>query len=133
MAGRMVKVFTLRTLEGAQDLAPGLARDTRPVIVEAGFIDPEGAATDRGLVVEGTVVRSGARSMRRWQLPWPRYLELAGVELVCDATIVPYYAATTWTVGSPRCGSYPAAAAVLMAIGAQHGLARRLRPRGASR
>jgi hypothetical protein len=47
-------------------------------MVEAGFDGPEAAATACVLEVEGTIVGSGAHSVRKWRRPWPRYMELTG-------------------------------------------------------
>ena len=62
----------------AQDLGSRRVRETRPVMVEAGFDGPEAAATACVLEVEGTIVGSGAHSVRKWRRPWPRYMELTG-------------------------------------------------------
>ena len=84
----------------AQDLGPDRAGETRPVIVEAGFAGAEAAATARALGVEGTIDRSGAHSVRGWRRPGPRYMDLTGAGLICDATIESYYAAGKWVRGS---------------------------------
>lgn len=77
----LANVFTLRTMQDAQDLAPELVPGTRLVIVGAGFIGAEVASTARVLGVEVTVIcsalfRSADPSVRKWPPPSPRYMEL---------------------------------------------------------
>lgn len=120
----LANVFTLRTLEDAQDLAPELMPGTRLVIVGAGFIGAEVASTARALGVEVTVVCTGTVPLSR-----PLGAEMAatlaalhginGVELICDATVESYYSGEGVVSGLRLAdGRYLAADVVLVAIGA---------------
>jgi NADPH-dependent 2,4-dienoyl-CoA reductase/sulfur reductase-like enzyme len=121
----LANVFTLRTLEDAQDLAPELVPGTRLVIVGAGFIGAEVASTARALGVEVTVICTGAVPLSR-----PLGAEMAaalaalhginGVELICDATVESYYSGEGVVSGLRLAGGrYLAADVVLVAIGAE--------------
>lgn len=120
----LANVFTLRTLEDAQDLAPELVPGTRLVIVGAGFIGAEVASTARALGVEVTVVCTGTVPLSR-----PLGAEMAaalaalhginGVELICDATVESYYSGEGVVSGLRLAdGRYLPADVVLVAIGA---------------
>jgi NADPH-dependent 2,4-dienoyl-CoA reductase/sulfur reductase-like enzyme len=120
----LANVFTLRTMDDAQDLAPELVPGTRLVIVGAGFIGAEVASTARALGVEVTVVCSGAVPLSR-----PLGAEMAGalaalhgingVELICDAAIESYYSGEGVVSGLRLAdGRYVPADVVLVAIGA---------------
>ncbi|WP_426989228.1 NAD(P)/FAD-dependent oxidoreductase [Pseudarthrobacter sp. Y6] len=120
----LANVYTLRTMQDAQDLAPELVPGTRLVIVGAGFIGAEVASTARALGVEVTVVCSGAVPLSR-----PLGEEMAGalaalhgingVELICDAAIESYYSGEGVVSGLRLAdGRYVPADVVLVAIGA---------------
>jgi NADPH-dependent 2,4-dienoyl-CoA reductase/sulfur reductase-like enzyme len=120
----LANVFTLRTLDDAQDLAPELVPGTRLVIVGAGFIGAEVASTARALGVEVTVVCSGTVP-----LSGPLGAEMAadiaalhginGVELICDAAIESYYSGEGVVSGLRLAdGRYLPADVVLVAVGA---------------
>ncbi|MEC5181833.1 NAD(P)/FAD-dependent oxidoreductase [Arthrobacter sp. CG_A4] len=120
----LANVFTLRTLEDAQDLAPELVPGTRLVIVGAGFIGAEVASTARALGADVTVVSTGTVPLSR-----PLGAEMAatlaalhgfnGVELICDATVESYYSGEGVVSGLRLAdGRYLAADVVLVAIGA---------------
>jgi len=120
----LANVFTLRTVDDAQDLAAELVPGTRLVIVGAGFIGAEVASTARALGAEVTVVCSGAVPLSR-----PFGPEMAadiavlhginGVELICDADIESYYSGEGVVSGLRLAdGRYVPADVVLVAIGA---------------
>lgn len=120
----LANVFTLRTLEDAQDLAPELVPGTRLVIVGAGFIGAEVASTASALGVDVTVVCTGTVPLSR-----PLGAEMAatlaalhginGVELICDATVESYYSGEGVVSGLRLAdGRYLPADVVLVAIGA---------------
>ncbi|MEO5780718.1 MULTISPECIES: NAD(P)/FAD-dependent oxidoreductase [Arthrobacter] len=119
----LANVFTLRTLEDAQNLAPELVPGARLVIIGAGFIGAEVASTARALGVDVTVVCAGAVPLSR-----PLGPEMAatlaalhginGVELICDATIESYNSGEGLVRGLHLAdGRYVAADVVLVAIG----------------
>jgi NADPH-dependent 2,4-dienoyl-CoA reductase/sulfur reductase-like enzyme len=120
----LANVYTLRTLDDAQDLATELVPGTRLVIVGAGFIGAEVASTARALGVEVTVVCSGTVPLSR-----PFGVEMAaeiaalhrinGVELICDAAIESYYSGEGVVSGLRLAdGRYLPADVVLVAVGA---------------
>ena len=124
VVGGLANVFTLRTLDDAQDLGSRLIPGARLVIVGAGFIGAEVASTARALGVEVTVVTSDSVPLSR-----PFGVEMAaeiarlhginGVELICDAAI-DSYDISEGVVSGLRLegGRYLPADVVLVAIGA---------------
>ncbi|QCB95531.1 NAD(P)/FAD-dependent oxidoreductase [Arthrobacter sp. PAMC25564] len=120
----LANVFTLRSLDDAQDLAAELVPGTRLVIIGAGFIGAEVASTARALGAEVTVVCSGTVPLSR-----PLGTEMAatlaalyginGVELICDVAVDSYYSGEGVVSGLRLAnGRYVPADVVLVAIGA---------------
>ncbi|WP_427134654.1 NAD(P)/FAD-dependent oxidoreductase [Pseudarthrobacter sp. S9] len=122
-------VFTLRTLEDAQDLAPELLPGGRLVIVGAGFIGAEVASTARALGMEVTVICSSSVPLAgplgaEMGAVMARLHGLNGVELVCDASIHSYYSGEGNVTGIRLDGGrYLPADVVLVAIGAEPNIA----------
>ncbi|MEZ2389384.1 NAD(P)/FAD-dependent oxidoreductase [bacterium RCC_150] len=117
-------VFTLRTLQDAQDLAPELVPGSRLLVIGAGFIGAEVASTAKGLGMEVTVV-----CVDKVPLSAPLGTEMGavmgalhkinGVELICDAGIDSYYSCEGNVTGVRLSnGQYRPADVVLVGIGA---------------
>ncbi|HEY8699780.1 MAG TPA: FAD-dependent oxidoreductase [Arthrobacter sp.] len=120
----LANVFTLRTLDDAQDLAHHLVPGARLVIVGAGFIGAEVAATARALGADVTIICSGTVPLSR-PLGTEMATEIAalhginGVELICDAAIESYYSGEGVVTGLRLAdGRYLPADVVLVAVGA---------------
>jgi NADPH-dependent 2,4-dienoyl-CoA reductase/sulfur reductase-like enzyme len=120
----LANVFTLRTLDDAQDLGSQLIPGVRLVIVGAGFIGAEVASTARTLGAEVTVVSSDSVPLsRRFGVEMAaeiaRLHGINGVELICDAAIDSYDVSEGEVSGLRlEGGRYLPADVVLVAIGA---------------
>ncbi|UKA63664.1 NAD(P)/FAD-dependent oxidoreductase [Arthrobacter sp. FW306-04-A] len=117
-------VFTLRTLEDAQDLAPELVPGSRLLVVGAGFIGAEVASTAKGLGMDVTIICKSPVPLTA-----PLGPEMAavmatlhginGVELICDTGIDSYYSYEGNVTGVRLSdGQYRSADVVLLGIGA---------------
>jgi NADPH-dependent 2,4-dienoyl-CoA reductase/sulfur reductase-like enzyme len=117
-------VFTLRTLQDAQDLAPELMPGSRLLVVGAGFIGAEVASTAKALGMDVTIICKG-----EVPLSAPLGTEMAavmatlhrinGVELICDTGIDSYYSCEGNVTGVRLSdGQYRSADVVLIGIGA---------------
>lgn len=117
-------VFTLRTLEDAQDLAPELVPGSRLLVVGAGFIGAEVASTAKGLGMDVTIICKSPMPLTA-----PLGPEMAavvatlhginGVELICDTGIDSYYSYEGNVTGVRLSdGQYRSADVVLLGIGA---------------
>ncbi|MDQ0029584.1 NAD(P)/FAD-dependent oxidoreductase [Arthrobacter bambusae] len=120
----LANVFTLRTLQDAQDLAPELVAGGRLLVVGAGFIGAEVASTAKGLGMDVTIICKS-----EVPLSAPLGPEMAavmatlhginGVELICDTGIDSYYSYEGNVTGVRLSdGQYRSADVVLLGIGA---------------
>ncbi|GAA4044738.1 FAD-dependent oxidoreductase [Arthrobacter methylotrophus] len=120
----LANVFTLRTLQDAQDLAPELVAGSRLLVVGAGFIGAEVASTAKSLGMDVTIVCKS-----HMPLSGPLGSEMAavlatlhgmnGVELLCDTGIDSYYSYEGNVTGVRLSnGQYRSADVVLLGIGA---------------
>jgi NADPH-dependent 2,4-dienoyl-CoA reductase/sulfur reductase-like enzyme len=117
-------VFTLRTLQDAQDLAPELVPGGRLLVVGAGFIGAEVASTAKGLGMDVTIVcksevpLSGPLGTEMAAVMATLH-EINGVELICDTGIDSYYSYEGNVTGVRLSnGQYRSADVVLLGIGA---------------
>lgn len=117
-------VFTLRTLEDAQDLAPELVAGGRLLVVGAGFIGAEVASTAKGLGMDVTIVCKSPIPLAAPLGPEMAAVLAAlhginGVELICDVGIDSYYSYEGNVTGVRLSdGQYRSADVVLLGIGA---------------
>lgn len=117
-------VFTLRTLQDAQDLAPELVPGGRLLVVGAGFIGAEVASTARGLGMDVTVVCNSKVPLTaplgaKMGSVMAKLHEINGVELICDTGIDSYYSCEGNVTGVRLSdGQFRPADVVLVAIGA---------------
>jgi NADPH-dependent 2,4-dienoyl-CoA reductase/sulfur reductase-like enzyme len=121
----LANVFTLRTLEDAQALAPELTPGGRLVVVGAGFIGAEVASTAKELGMEVTVIGADQVPLSGPLGPEMATViaqlhELNGVELICGARIRDYYSCEGIVTGVRLDGGrYLPADVVLVGIGAE--------------
>ncbi|WP_426998398.1 NAD(P)/FAD-dependent oxidoreductase [Pseudarthrobacter sp. N5] len=117
-------VFTLRTLQDAQDLAPELVPGGRLVIVGAGFIGAEVASTARALGMDVSIICAGPVPLSgplgtEMGAVMARLHEINGVELICDTGIDCFYSGEGNVTGVRLDGGrYLSADVVLVGIGA---------------
>lgn len=118
-------VFTLRTMEDAQSLAPELVAGSRLTIIGAGFIGAEVASAAAARGMEVTMIDTGP-------VPFAAQLgnemgsvvaglhRVNGVELISAATVEDYYSSEGNVTGLRLAGGrYVAADVVVVGIGAE--------------